>query len=259
MVVDAGGTTTHAESLEELTKAQEAHSEIAAKYGADSPMAQALWGQVENLQKQHTPLRITKNVVSINAQILRLQKDMEKHSTELQKIKTDVQGQIEQHQKAIQDLQNTLVSETKACEDALKADQGILDRLQAEVAALNKVRTPTQGVTPPQVPPQATPVAQPITPAVIHQLLEAISNAGLLNPSVAQNQQAALAQVEAAFVGKLQADQQQLQQQQQHLQQQQQQQQLQDAAAAAASASQSSQGSPPKLPRTGTGQEGDDI
>ena len=52
MTVDAGASTAHAGSLDELAKAQEAYGDISAKFGPESPMAKVLLNQLETLQKQ---------------------------------------------------------------------------------------------------------------------------------------------------------------------------------------------------------------
>ena len=55
MVVDTGVSTVHAGTVEELTKAQEAHTLVASQFGAESAMANVLQEQVDALQKMHTP------------------------------------------------------------------------------------------------------------------------------------------------------------------------------------------------------------
>ena len=39
-------------AMEELANCQEAYNDVASKYGSESPMATALKGQLEGLQKQ---------------------------------------------------------------------------------------------------------------------------------------------------------------------------------------------------------------
>ena len=197
MAVDTGATTAHAGALEQLSKAQEAYNDVAAKFGSDSPMATAILAQVESLQKQHTPLKLTKSVVSLNSQVLRLQKDMEKHTSELAKIKASTEAKILDHRRAIESLEAELVKETEACESALKADHTALEKLQAEVDALNSARQPSPMG---QVQAQATNPAPSITPGVIQKLFEVITSSGLLAGAVGADPQTLMAGLQQSLV-----------------------------------------------------------
>ena len=148
MSVDAGATTGHAEAIADLARAEEAYQDVASKYGAESAMATTLQAHVEQLRKQHTPLRVSKSVVSLQGQILRLQKDLEKHRSDLAKLQQDTEAKVQEHRDAIASLQGTLAQETAACNAALATDQGVLDKLQAEVQALT-----AQATVPPRLPP----------------------------------------------------------------------------------------------------------
>ena len=214
MVVDTGGTTVHAGSLEELQRAQEAYQDIAAKYGADSVMAKVLHDQLGELQKSHSPLRLTKHVVGLDNHILRLQKDVAKHQSEMEKFRAGVLKEVEEHKKAISDLEAKLASEEKACQDAITSNQGVLAKLQAEVEALNTTRLPT---TPAVPPPQA------LNPESLQNLMQAMASSGTLSPGAMQDQAGAMATLATTIAATLQpALQQQQQQQQEQLQQQQQ-------------------------------------
>ena len=187
---------------------------------SESCMAKLLHDQVEEMQKSHSPLRLTKNVVNLNNYILRLQKDVVKHKGDFDKYKTGALAQIETHKKHILELEAQLASEERACELAISTNQAILDKLQGEVDALNSARAPTQVTLPPPAP--------TINPESIQQLMQALASTGILNPAAMQDQAAAIATLTATLATTLQPALQQQQQQQQHeqLQRQQQQQQL---------------------------------
>ena len=216
MTVDTGGSTVHAVSMEELQKAQEAYNDIAAKFGAESIMAKALHEQLDELQKLHSPLKITKNVVGLNNHILRLQKDVVKHQSDLDKYKTSVQKSIDEHKKAIQELEASLASEELACQAAIASDQAVLTKLQAEVDALNTTRAPF--ATP-------SPAPQAITPEAVQQIMQAMATSGLLNAQALQDQTGAMASLTSTLTTLQPTWQLQQQQAQAHMQQQQWQQQ----------------------------------
>ena len=206
MAVDSNPATLHGGAVEELAKCQEAHALVSSKFGSDSTMAVALQAQVEALQKQQSPLKVTKNMVTLNSHVLRLQKDMERHTTELSKYKSGVEASIAEHQAAIAGPHASLEPETKACEAALKADQTSLDKLRAEIDALNTARTPVGQLPAPVAPVVAAPALQR---DAVQQFMATLAGAGMLAPAVLQDQQGTLQQLQQL-----------LQQQAQHAQQQ---------------------------------------
>ena len=75
MSVDSGTPATqHQEAKDALDKARAAHREIAKMLGEDSPSAQLLKKQVEDLELQHAPLKLTKCSVQLQQQILRFKR-----------------------------------------------------------------------------------------------------------------------------------------------------------------------------------------
>ena len=161
-------------------------------------MATALLSPLETLRKQQSPLRVTKNLVTLNSYALRLQKDTDKHNADLAKYKANVESSIAEHQAAILALQTGFDSEVQACASAVQANEAALAKLQGEIQSLSSTRA-VGAPQPPSAAHAGNSISSTITPELVRRVLDAVSNAGLLDPAAAQDPQATIISIVATL------------------------------------------------------------
>ena len=209
MEVDTNNATAHTEALQKLAQAKEAQRDVAMKFGATSHMAETLQEHVNQLEADITPLKRIKSTVGLQQQILRLQKNNQTMQEAYARHQQESEDAIKELQKQMDLIKTGQAKAKEAYQKAVSTNQMSLDKLQAEVNALNANPDPTAATGTPQT--TATPTAM-VTPQFLSDIVGVLSGLGLLTPnqSMTPEQSAALVQqavgqIQGSLIGTQQA------------------------------------------------------